>query len=52
MSLDFSLNAEKDAMLAYNPPNGWGDYQGFLEFSQAVLVACEANPDATVNVSR
>lgn len=35
-----------------NPPNGWGDYDGLVEFVAKYLAACEAHPDAKVSVSR
>jgi hypothetical protein len=43
---------QKEQMLQYNPKNGWGDYDGLLEFARAVLHACEDNPDATIDVRR
>lgn len=37
---------------AFNPYNGWGSYEGLIEFVTEYLVACEENPTATVHVSR
>jgi len=36
----------------FNAPNGWGLYEHFVPFVEEYLAACEANPDATVRVSR
>lgn len=36
----------------YEPPNKWGDYDGFVRFVSRYLEACKANPDATVCTSR
>ena len=35
-----------------NPENGWGSYEGLVEFVDDYLKACIANPDADVRVSR
>jgi len=35
-----------------NPENGWGDYQGLLDFVEEYLEACKLYPDASVEVSR
>jgi hypothetical protein len=36
----------------FNPPNGWGDYEGLCEFVHKYLQACKDYPDAEVRVSR
>jgi hypothetical protein len=36
---------------ALNPKNGWGDYEGLLQFAKEVLQACLDNPDARVSTS-
>ncbi|MEY2873482.1 MAG: hypothetical protein RLZZ373_853 [Pseudomonadota bacterium] len=41
-----------DRFKALNPPNGWGDYDGFVRVVREYLAACEANPDATVSACR
>jgi hypothetical protein len=33
-------------------PSGWGKYDNFVPWVRRYLVACEANPDADVSVSR
>lgn len=37
---------------AHNPENGWGSYDGLVQFVTAYLKACIQHPDATVRVSR
>lgn len=46
------LKANPDAFKVHNPSNGWGDYTGLVAFVAQYLIACEANPDATIRVSR
>lgn len=36
----------------FNPPNGWGDYDGFVEFVEDYLRACKKYPTASVYTSR
>lgn len=36
----------------FNSPNGWGMYEHFVPFVQAVLMACVADPEATIHISR
>lgn len=36
----------------FNPSNGWGDYQGLVQFVEAYLSACKEYPDADVSASR
>lgn len=37
---------------AMNPHNGWGDYEGLMEFVKTYLNACREYPEATIKVSR
>lgn len=37
---------------AYNPKNGWGDYEQFIQFVSDYLDACYKYPDARIEVSR
>ena len=46
------LKAEPERFKAFNPPNGYGNYEGLVEFVEAYLAACEAHPEAEVSVSR
>lgn len=33
-----------------NPENGWGDYEGALEYLKKLLDACVNNPNGTIDV--
>ena len=46
------LKSDPERFEAFNSPNGWGLYEHFVPFVEGYLRACEANPDATVEVSR
>lgn len=46
------LKAEPNRFKKFNPPNGWGDYDGLVAFVEDYLRACEKYPSATVNVWR
>lgn len=46
------LRADPQGFRVYNPPNGWGDYDGLIAFVESYLTACEAYPSATIHVSR
>lgn len=46
------LRAEPEKFKAFNPKNGWGDYDGLVRFVAGYLEACEVNPTATVRASR
>ena len=37
---------------AMNPPNGWGDYEGALDYLVWIADTCRAYPKARVEVSR
>jgi hypothetical protein len=37
---------------AMNPPNGWGNYHGLVEFVNDYYNACKENPEAVIEVSR
>jgi hypothetical protein len=36
----------------FNPENGWGDYDGLVNFVYAYRNACWDNPDAELRISR
>jgi len=36
----------------FNPTNGWGDYEGLVEFVCNYLAACKKYPEAKIEVSR
>lgn len=46
------LQSDPDKYQPFNPSNGWGDYDGLVKFVANYLRACEAHPDAVVEVSR
>jgi hypothetical protein len=46
------LKADPDRFRKLNPSNGWGSYEGLVQFVEEYLGACEENPDAEVSVSR
>ena len=46
------LLAKPDHFRAFNPANGWGNYEGLVDCVRSYLTACEVNPNAAVSVSR
>lgn len=46
------LRADPDRFKTFNPPNGWGNYEGLVEFVALYLEACRAHSEADVAVSR
>lgn len=46
------LKSDPERFKPYTSSNGWGTYEGFTEFVEAYLAACEATPAASVSVSR
>ena len=46
------LRADPERFKAFNPSNGWGSYEGLVEFVEKYLDACKANPDAEIDISR
>lgn len=46
------LKARPDYFAQFNPENGWGDYDGLVEFVTDVLDACRQCPEAKVRVWR
>lgn len=46
------LKADPDKFKAFDPPNGWGSYDGFVKFVEEYLNACGENPEADVSVWR
>lgn len=46
------LNANPDTYRQYNPENGWGTYEGLVDFVRKYLAACEMYPNADVSVWR
>jgi hypothetical protein len=46
------LRVAPERFKKFNPSNGWGSYEGLVEFVARYLKACEADPTADVRVSR
>ncbi len=46
------LQADPEIFKVYNPNNGWGTYEGLVDFVSEYLQACRDNPGADVRVSR
>lgn len=46
------LLADPDHYRAFNPPNGWGSYEGLVKFVTEYIEACKQNRDAKIQVSR
>ncbi len=44
------LRFERERLEQFNPPNGWGDYDGLCRFTADYLAACEQWPDALIEV--
>lgn len=46
------LEAKPDFFKQFNPSNGWGNYEGLVDFVRDYLKACKEHPKAIVRVSR
>ena len=46
------LVSEPDRYKQFDPPNGWGDYDGFMEFLKELLWICICHPNAYVHACR
>lgn len=46
------LKADPERARKFNPSNGWGTYEGLVEFVEEYLAACRKHPKAKVRVSR
>lgn len=47
-----ALKSDPERFRALNPENGWGTYEGLVEFVEGYLAACRENPDAEIRVWR
>ena len=45
------LEANPDKYKAFNPPNGWGNYDIFVSFCRSVLHTCREHPDAVIEAA-
>jgi hypothetical protein len=46
------LKSEPHRFKAFNPPNGWGNYENLVRFVEEYLESCKENPGAEVITSR
>ena len=46
------LTANPERFKAFNPSNGWGSYEGLVQFVVMYLEACVAHPDAAIDANR
>lgn len=46
------LQSDPERFKKHNPVNGWGNYDGLVEFISRYLRACEEHPEADVGASR
>ena len=47
-----AMKADPAKFKAFNPKNGWGDYDGFVRWCEEYLAACRNFPWAKVRASR
>lgn len=46
------LKAHPDFYKKFNPSNGWGSYEGLIDFLIQYSEACEKYPEAKIEISR
>ena len=46
------LQEDEEKLIHLEPENGWGSYEGLLEFVRKYYAACMENPDAELRISR
>lgn len=47
-----NLINNKDELVKLSPKNGWGSYEGLLDFVEEYLENCKMYPDSKISVSR
>lgn len=47
-----TLITDREYFEGFNPSNGWGDYDGFVQFVKEYLDACKDNPNCTIAAYR
>ena len=47
-----AMQSDPERFKKFNPENGWGNYEGLVNFVETYLQACKENPDAKVGVCR
>ncbi|MFE4857323.1 hypothetical protein [Streptomyces sp. NPDC056670] len=45
-----AMEADPDKYRPMNPKNGWGDYEGALQYLRELRNACTAYPNATIHI--
>ncbi|MPN58149.1 hypothetical protein SDC9_205850 [bioreactor metagenome] len=45
------LENDPEKYKAYNPSNGWGNYDIFVSFCKSVLHTCREHPDAVIEAA-
>jgi len=45
------LKSQPKYFKEFNPPNGWGTYEGFVKFVEDYLTSCRENPKALVSAN-
>lgn len=45
-----ALEADPKRFRAFNPPNGWGSYEDFVEFVRELLQQCRQYPDGELSI--
>lgn len=46
------LSRHPDKYKLFNPANGWGSYEGLINFVRDYLAMCDIHPDSGINASR
>lgn len=46
------LEEDPEFFKQYNPPNGWGSYNGLVNWLKELLENCKEHPNAKIEVSR
>lgn len=47
----YRLENKSEEAMRFNPSNGWGNYEGFVEFLREYLAACIKYPGAKIEVN-
>jgi hypothetical protein len=46
------LKSDRNRLVKFQSPNGYGTYEGFVNWLERYRLACENHPDALIEVSR
>lgn len=47
-----NLESDPERFRKWNPDNGWGTYEGLVDFTRTFLAACRSFPNATIYACR